>query len=330
MNTNSLPDVSNWAGACTVSTLACIKAQGADAATFLHGQLSQDVQSLGPQEARLGAYCSAKGRMLASMLLLAPQPEQVWLLLCDDVLPATLKRLQMFVLRAKAKLSDERGTTAIVGLVGTASLAAIPGADSAALSRPYQVQVLPAASADDASTTVLVRLPDVQGLARWLWIGPQAAAQGLMAALPALDADRWAWLDVMSGVPQIEAATVDQFVPQMVNFEIVGGVNFKKGCYPGQEVVARSQYRGTTKRRVFLAHADAAITPGQEVFAADDPGQPAGLVVNAATRPMSDGEASALIELKLAHAGSALSVGALEGPALTLAPLPYELPGGDD
>ncbi len=126
-------------------------------------------------------------------------------------------------------------------------------------------------------------------------------------------------------MPRIEQATVDQFVPQMVNYELVGGVNFKKGCYPGQEIVARSQYRGTLKRRLYLLHTTGQAQPGQEIFSADDPGQPAGLVVNAAQVPGSAGASSLLAELKIQHAHSPLTLGAADGPALQLGDLPYEV-----
>jgi folate-binding protein YgfZ len=174
---------------------------------------------------------------------------------------------------------------------------------------------------------IVLGLPEVLGVRRGLFVGPVADAQLLRAALPALDASAWRWLDVMSGIPRIEAATVDRFVPQMINFELIGGVNFQKGCYPGQEVVARSQYRGTTKRRAFIMHAAQAMHPGQDVFSAADPGQPAGMVVNAA----SVGDAhSALVELKLSALGSALHAGAPDGPSMTPGELPYALPSAEE
>jgi len=120
----------------------------------------------------------------------------------------------------------------------------------------------------------------------------------------------------------IEAATVDKFVPQMVNFELVGGVDFQKGCYPGQEVVARSQYRGTTKRRTFLFDGEALAHPGQDVFLAGSEGEPAGTVANAAASPAGGG--SALVELRLAALGDGeLRLGSADGPALRRAALPY-------
>ncbi len=143
-------------------------------------------------------------------------------------------------------------------------------------------------------------------------------------ALPALSDDVWRWLEVQSGVPRIVAATVEQFVPQMVNLEVVGGVNFQKGCYPGQEIVARSQYRGTLKRRGYLLEADTAVAPGQEVFNDADPGQPAGMVALAGAL---GGRPVALVELKIAALeGGTLHLGAADGPLLKPRALPYAIP----
>lgn len=321
MSDIQLPDPQTWSGAVRVPHLGVVLAEGADAATFLHGQFSQDMTGQTADTARLAAYCSAKGRMLASLLTLRPTPETFWLLTDCEVLPGLVKRLSMFVLRAKARLSDVSAQLAVLGLVGR-DLAVSLG--DAATGAPLTVGVHAGGH--------LIRLADVQGVPRWYWVGPEDAAGALLAGLPALPDTAWRWLEVMSGIPHIEARTVDQFVPQMVNFELVGGVNFQKGCYPGQEVVARSQYRGTTKRRAFIAHAAAPLEPGAEVFSADDPGQPAGMVINAAPIP-STGEApagfSALIELKLAAADKALFAGSAEGVALQLGTLPYPLPAAE-
>ncbi len=317
------PDPKALHGAVALSHLGIISAEGADAASFLHGQLSQDVTGQLSSQARLAAFCSAKGRMLASFVVVKPQPEALWLVTDAQVLPAALKRLSMFVLRAKAKLSDAAGTLSAVGLVGSTAQAWL---GEAAAAEPWQ------ASHHADSGGQVVRLPDVLGSGRWLWIGPVDAAQALLEALPPLPLATWQWLDVMSGVVRIESATVDQFVPQMVNYELVGGVHFQKGCYPGQEIVARSQYRGTLKRRTFLLHGNAPIQAGQEVFSAADPGQPAGMVANAAAIPTSDGQAgaafSALVELKWQALEHGWHLGSADGPALTLGTMPYEVPLG--
>ncbi len=286
-----------------------IRVQGPDAATFLHSQLTQDIQGLGAGQARLAGYCSAKGRLLASFIAWRPEPETVFLACSADLLPQTLKRLSMFVLRAKAKLSDATAELPVHGLAGAAALSALGAGAPAA---PWQVATAGAAQ--------VLRLPDVDGTPRLLWCGPTGDAP----ALPTLDAGAWALLDVLSGVPRITAATVEQFVPQMVNLEALDGVNFRKGCYPGQEVVARSQYRGTLKRRTFLFDSDAPARPGQEVFHSEDPSQPAGMVVNAAS---SGGRHVLLAEVKLgALDDGSLRLGAADGASLRRQPLPYPLP----
>lgn len=320
MSSIQLPDPTSWGGALLLPNLGIIQVEGADAASFLHGQLSQDVESQQASEARLAAYCSAKGRMLASTLNLRPQPEQIWLLTDSQVLPGLLKRLTMFVLRSKAKLSDMNGALAVVGLLGAPAAAQL--GEAAPAVAPWQVA--------PHGSGWLVGLPQVLGAQRWYWVGPSAQAQAMVAALPAVESGAWNWLEVMSGIPRIEPATVEQFVPQMVNFELIGGVNFKKGCYPGQEVVARSQYRGTTKRRAFIVHAEQALQAGQEIFSTTDPGQPAGLVINSASVGSSH---SALVELKLAAQGADLraqSAQPAEGMKLQLAMPPYELPAADE
>ncbi len=302
-----MTDTSSREGALRLADWGVIRASGEDARSFLHGQLTQDMSHLAPGEARLAGYCSPKGRLLASFVVWARGPAEVLLACSADLLPATLKRLSMFVLRAKCKLSDASAEVPLYGLAGAAASNALGAAVPA---RPW-AQV----SREGAD---LIRLPDAAGSARFLWAGTG------VPALPALDADHWRWLEVQSAVPRIVAATAEQFVPQMVNLELVGGVNFQKGCYPGQEIVARSQYRGTLKRRAFLFDSDAAAAPGQEIFAAADPEQPAGLVAAAAPGP--DGRFAVLAETKIAFAGEPLHLGSAGGARLQPRPLPYALP----
>lgn len=310
MNTIDLSDTTAWHGACALDHLGVIEAAGADAAAFLHGQLSQDTLQLQPGRPALAAYCSPKGRMLATMWAWRVDDERVWLVMDRSLLQQTLKRLSMFVLRAKCKLTDQSAALTVLGL----ALPATHAPADAASALPEGFAPLPGHASTAAGTQLACA------------VMPADAAATAVAALPALTAAQWDWLAVLTGVPHITAATADQFVPQMVNFEVLGGVNFRKGCYPGQEVVARSQYRGTLKRRLFLAQGHAPMQPGQEVFSAADPGQPAGMVVNAAASPaQADGSVLALIELKLAAQDAALHLGSDQGPALVLQPLPYEV-----
>ena len=307
------PTASGPGGACALPDWGVIRAAGADAATFLHGQLSNDVSRLGPTQARLAAYCTPQGRMLASFIYARPGPDEIWLACSADVLPPTLKRLSMFVMRAKARLSDASAELSVLGLAGAAAAAwlgdAAPGTAWSKL---------------DLAGAVVIRLPDGAAEARWLWIGPAAQAAAVLGALPALSAADWQAMEVRSGVVPVVAQTAGQFVPQMLNYELVGGVDFKKGCYPGQEIVARSHYLGKLKRRAFLLASEVAAAPAQEVFWSEDPEQPAGVIARAA----EDGHQHlALAELKIAvtRRGS-LHLGHAQGPALQLLPLPYALP----
>jgi folate-binding protein YgfZ len=186
----------------------------------------------------------------------------------------------MFVLRAKAKLSDLSATHRVLGVAGAGAEAALA---QAGLPAPHG----PLATAHADGVTV-IRLADADGEPRWQIVARRAirplqhARRTLAGAAPAF----WDWLDVGAGIPRIAAATQEQFVPQMINFELIGGVNFRKGCYPGQEVVARSQYRGTLKRRMWRVHGEGDVpAAAAEIFRPEDPEQPCGMVVNAAPTP---------------------------------------------
>ena len=299
--------------------LGVIAATGEDASDFLHNQLTNDVLGLSEDSARLAGYCSPKGRLLATMLVWKAD-DSYFLMLPKSLLAATQKRLQIFVLRAKVKLEDasDRLSVAGIGLPSGASAAAFPAA-------AYQ--------RGDLAEGVMIRMPDAAGFARALWVGPAQQALSLNAALPSglttASASRWRWTDIQAGLPQILEATREQFVPQMVNFELVGGVNFRKGCYPGQEIVARSQYLGKLKRRMLLASVDALdapeAAPGTEVYSDSDPGQPCGMIVNAERGP--DERLACLVELKMemAESGAGIRLGSPSGPPLQLSPLPYSL-----
>lgn len=294
-------------GAAALAHLGVIRVQGEDAAKFLHSQLTQDFVLLPPGHARLAAFCNAKGRMLASFVALPWEAEDYLLVCSRDLLAPTLKRLSMFVLRAKAKLSDATEAFALYGMAGPV-LQETLGPDSA----PWTLT--------PHGQGKIVTLYPADGQPRGLWVGPAGAAPGA-AALPL---DLWLWSEVRSGVATVSQPISEAFVPQMLNYESVGGVNFKKGCYPGQEVVARSQYRGTLKRRACLMHSPGPLHAGQEIFHESDAQQPAGMVVQAAAAP--DGGWDAIVSLQVAAAqGGRLSAGSAEGPHLEQVPLPYLL-----
>jgi tRNA-modifying protein YgfZ len=298
-------------GASRLSDWGVIRAAGPEARKFLHSQLTQDMESLEMGQARLAGFCSAKGRLMATFVIWRDGADDVLLACSADLLPSVLKRLSMFVLRAKCKLIDSSAEWPLWGLAGAAAAHALGDAAQAAV---WSHAALPGAH--------LVRLPDSsaggQALPRWLWAGAEPPA------MPALGHADWLGLEAASGVARVMAATSEQFVPQMVNLELVGGVNFGKGCYPGQEVVARSQYRGTLKRRAQVVHSAAALVPGSEIFHSADPGQPAGMVVLGGSWA---GAHAALVEVKLAAlGGGTLHAGSAAGPLLTPSALPYLIP----
>ncbi len=303
-----MPSQHSLAGACRIADWGAIRARGADAAKFLQGQLTNDVLTLGPDRARLAGFCSAKGRLQASFIVWQSGTDEFLLACSTSLLAPTLKRLSMFVMRSQCKLSDASGEIELWGLAGSAAEARLGAA------AVWQKQDHPGAA--------LIRLPDADGTTRAL-LAATAESDFEPSTSGTLTPTGWHWLEVQSGVVTIEAATVDRFVPQMVNFELVGGIDFQKGCYPGQEVVARSQYRGTTKRRTFLFDADVVASAGQDVFAAGAEGEPAGTVANAAATPEGTGS-SALVEVRLAALGeSELRLGSASGPVLRRAALPY-------
>ena len=296
-------------GVTALSHLGVIRAAGPDAANFLHGQLTQDFALLDASEARLAALCTAKGRMIASFVGIRPEPDLVLLVCSRDILAATLKRLSMYVLRAKAKLSDASNEFVLYGMAGTALIA--NGVDAGA--PPGRSSAVGAAHA--------VTLYPSDGVPRALWIAPAGSAAPQGAALdPAL----WSWSEVRSGIVTLSTPVVEAFVPQMLNYESVGGVNFKKGCYPGQEIVARSQFRGTLKRRTYVVQASDEVAAGDEVFAANDAAQPVGTVAQAAPAPGGGWAALISIQIAAVDAGG-LHARSADGPALTVEPLPYAL-----
>ena len=337
-------------GIAPLPHLGVIRAEGDDAAKFLHGQLTQDFSLLGLSEARLAAFCSAKGRMQASFIAFKRSHTDILLVCSRDLLPQTLKRLSLFVLRAKLKLSDASDQVALYGVAGTALHAL-----SAGVHAPWRLGESQGAS--------LIHLYPADGVARALWLLPLSQATDSSATLqpdvgapiandavanaatniaairatapgnhtpstprpsgPALSQADWLWSEVRSGVATVTQPIFEAFVPQMLNYESVGGVNFKKGCYPGQEVVARSQFRGTLKRRAYLAHGTARMQAGQEVYEAADPSQPCGLVAQAAAAP--GGGFDAIVSLQIAAAQGQLHIDRPEGPTLQLLPLPYPL-----
>ena len=207
---------------------------GADARAFLHAQLTNDIEHLPADRAAFAGWCSAKGRLLATFLVI-PAPDGFLMQIARDLAAPVARRLSMFVLRAKVKVTDESDAWSQFGVWD----ADFHQPEVAWSGKRVRVQV---------------------GDRRFLEI-----TQG-EAEKPDADEAQWVLQEIRAGRPFISAATQDQFVPQMVNLEQAGGLDFKKGCYPGQEIVARAQYRGQVKRRMVHQRAPAGmqLSAGQE------------------------------------------------------------------
>lgn len=304
-----------------------IRADGDDAASFLHNQLSNDVEHLSASEVRRAAYCTAKGRMLASFVYWKTDAAIV-LQLSKSIQAPVQKRLAMFVLRA-----TECETDILIADIVEFYL----GAQAASVLTNWFAD-LPATNAHVSNESgTLIRCADVLNVARYQWLCPAdkaaAAWVSLSSQLQPTNTADWNLSEIQAGIAHINQLTQEKFVPQMINFELVGGVNFKKGCYPGQEIVARSQYLGKLKRRMTLAQIPAVgLSDGMDVFhvsAGDDTNagenkQPCGVIVNA--EQINENSTLALIEMTLADQESGIiRCGSIDGPLAQLLPLPYEI-----
>lgn len=293
---------------------ALLEVTGDDATAFLHAQLTNDVEALPEGAAQWSGWCSAKGRLLATFLVVRRTQGYV-LMLPAEIASAIAKRLAMFVLRSKVKISDASGAWALMGFAGKTAGVIV------ARHWGFTPDAMRTVERDGALCVAL-------DAGRFVIVAPVAHAPPLWETL-SLNAtpagpDAWQWSMIQAGIPEILAATQEAFVPQMANFELVGGVSFKKGCYPGQEIVARTQYRGTLKRRMALAHLDgeARPLPGQGVYSARFGEQAAGTLVNVAPAPGGGFDALVVAQIE-SLAGNDLRWNSPDGAPLVVCATPY-------
>ncbi|HEV8097205.1 MAG TPA: folate-binding protein [Burkholderiales bacterium] len=287
-----------------LSQYGLLQASGSDARAFLHAQLTNDIEALAAEQARYAGWCSAKGRLLASFLVV-PHADGYLLQLSRDLAPAVAKRLSMFILRSKVKIGDASDAWSQFGLWGDGAEAVL-----AELGLASPAQHLAVVRHENL---LAVRV----AAQRYLLVAP-ATERARLAALPGASLESlWTLEEIRSGRPLITQATQDQFVPQMVNYERFGAVDFQKGCYPGQEIVARAQYRGQVKRRMVRVRTPLPLRPGQHLYSDDLPGQASGTVVNAA-----GDEALAVVQISTLEQGVALRAES-HGAPLEVLPLPY-------
>jgi hypothetical protein len=290
-----------------LSHLACLEATGDDAQSFLHNQFTSDINHLSPGRAQFSAWCSAKGRMQASFVVWR-SGDAFRLALAADLEAPILKRLQMFVLRSRVKLASLADTHVLMGIAGAQAAEALA---DAGLTPPTGTLV----TADSASGQV-VALDDGRYLACVPIASAPAVWQKLTIKASPAGVPAWRWLDVVAGFPLVSAVTREEFVPQMADFEKLGGVSFHKGCYPGQEVVARTQYLGKVKRHLYRIAAGQPLLAGAVLHSPDNPDQASGMVVSGAPSP--DGNWAGLAVVQANYAAN-LRLGSPDGPPIDAA-----------
>ena len=300
---------------CDVSDYSLLVFEGPDTLSFLQGQLSNDVAALVPGNVQWTSYNSPKGRMLATLLLWRSGPEGCRALVAADLAESVRRRLSMFVLRAKVRISDATPGHAFLGAIGTGAADAVRAA-LGSCSAP--------GSATASETHTTISFPDGRILV--IATGGESARTALRAHASMAGPELWRWLGVRAGVPLIVAATQDLFVPQNANWDLLRGVSFQKGCYTGQEIIARMQYLGRLKERMHLFHlADAPPAPGTKVYGSVFAEQSCGTVVNAAIAP-SGGSDLLVVVQESALAAPPLRLSSPDGPTLATLPLPYAIP----
>ncbi|MCO6411141.1 MAG: folate-binding protein YgfZ [Thiogranum sp.] len=300
-----------------LSHYGLIAIHGEDAEAFLQGQLTNDIRRVDEQHSQLSGYCNPKGRLLAIFRIFR-RGDSYYLCLPGEMVEELIKRLRMFVLRSKVTIDDASDSFIHLGVSGTDAeldLRAFTGTVPDTVHEVFQ-----------NDEQLLIRVPGIHPSFEIFTNTARATAlwERLNVRSAPIGATAWQLLDIQAGIPMIYPATREAFVPQMTNLQLVDGVSFKKGCYPGQEIVARTQYLGKLKRRMYKARVDSnhTPTPGEDIFADAEPDQSAGQLVSAAPHP--DGGFVVLAVLKIAGAdGADLHLGAVDGPPLRLEQLPY-------
>ena len=303
---------------CKLADHGVLRFDGADAQSFLQGQLTNDVAALDVLQSQYNGYCTPKGRLLAVMLLWR-NADAFDMLLPRELCEPIRKRLSMYVLRSKVAVRDLSSSRVLFGVCGEHAGDAITALGGAAPAAAHGVTQF------DAVT--VVRLPVQRMLLAVDLAHADTIERALVQRVPASPASLWTALDIEAGIPSVVTATQEAFVPQVVNFDLIHAVSFDKGCYPGQEIVARTRYLGKVKQRMLRARIVSAQTaaPGDKLYSATFGDQACGSIVSAVR---TAGDANDV--LAVAHLGDINHTDvhwqSPDGPVLQFCPLPYLAP----
>lgn len=305
---------------CDLSHLGLLEISGTDAAAFLQGQVTNDVKLLTDENAHYTAYCNPKGRILALFLAFA-HADHIHLQFNRDLLEPIIKRLKMYVLRSKVEIKDVSNEIKKFGIDGLEAASILSCSLGKIPTENYELVTL--------ENATILKLPTIVGHSRFEIFTDSIHASTIWSALKTdcevVEKSRWDWLEIQAGIPDVELATQEQFVPQMLNLDILNGISFKKGCYTGQEIVARTHYLGSVKRRTYLAticpvgQSDRTPQAGDKVT--DETKNEVGQIVRVATNASK--EFDVLVEMRI----DAQQTGNIywNSTPIFVKPLPYPL-----
>ncbi len=297
---------------CDLSHLGLLQVQGVDAVTFLQGQVTNDVKKLDGNRAHYSGYCNPKGRMLALFFAFSHQ-DHIHLQMPKALIESISKRLKMYVMRSKVEIQNVSDSIIKIGVSGPNASTLLQSIFSKLPTEDYDLVTLENATiaklpGNSPRYEIFTDITQAQFI--WDSLSPQAKTA---------DAQYWEWLQIQAGIPEVYLATQEAFVPQMLNLDLLDGISFKKGCYTGQEIVARTHYLGTVKRRTYLAHTKAQVQPNDDVL--NTKNEVVGKVVRSAQAPL--GGYDTLLELRLESAETgALTIA---GSSIDIQSLPYSL-----
>jgi len=303
--------------------LALIGVTGSDSVSFLQGQLTNDVAQLSPTKGQSAGFCTPKGRLLALFQLLQ-RDDAILLSLPRVIAEPTIKRLSMYLLRADVTISDTQPTLLTFGISGAGS------ADRLATAVGHKLPESPDETLQHDDLTIVRMAGSTE---RFLIVAPQARAERLSQELglkwTEAGESHWRLLNIQAGLPTVLVETQEQFVPQMLNMDLLDNINFKKGCYTGQEIIARTHYRGRVKRRMFRAAVTPAmaVEPATPIYTAEAE-QPVGQVVDAVASIAGQTEMLLVLQLEQSK-NRKLHLASSTGAEINLLPLPYDLPPSD-
>jgi len=317
--TNTDPFDTHQDYCCDCSHLGVIRVSGDDAFDFLHGQFTNDLNLVNKETSQLSSYCNPKGRMLAIFRIIKKE-DDYFLLMRRDVIEVVLKKLTMFKLMAKVELIDVSDELVVFGVSGANSVALLNKNNIHEPEKPEQVttqQNITAINLAGENPRTLIISPPEDAIKIW---------QALTETCEQTSFKTWELIDIQNGIPQVTAETSEAFIPQMVNLELIGGVNFQKGCYPGQEIVARTHYLGKPNRRMYRINIDSEVCPkaGTNIFSKADGEQAVGKIVNAQNNGSNSCDALAVLRTEKEESND-MHLENQEDTQIKIVALPYSL-----